>query len=338
MLLEKILEDSYDVFTALSYKESLKKIDYLELNLILLDIMMPEPDGFEVCKKFKNSKKSANIPIIFLTAKTDVESIKHGFKVGAVDYITKPFNNEELFARIKNHIDLDLSKKQLEIELKKRQELEKKIIATIYNTEESERERFSREIHDGLGIILSSIKIYLNMIETGSLTKDEFNENIKYANELIIEAVTTAKEIANNIHPQILVRYGLIEALKIYFEKIVKLSKINISYNFEKIENRLDENIEIALFRIVNELTNNTLKHANASVINILLEKNDSKIILKYKDNGIGFDIKNTINSSGFGLNNILSRVKAFNGKCLIDSEVNQGMSVRIELKLSPLQ
>ena len=295
---------------------------------------MPEPDGFEVCKKFKKSKKSANIPVIFLTAKTSAESIKQGFEVGAVDYIIKPFNNIELFARIKNHIELDLSKKQLEIELKKRKELEKKIISTIYLTEELEKERFSREIHDGLGVLLSSIKIYLNMMETGSLIKDEFDDNIKYVNELIIEAVTTAKEIANNIHPEILVRYGLVEALKIYFEKIMKLSKIIIYPNFDKIDNRLPNNIEIALFRIINELTNNTLKYAKASIINILLEKNDSKIILKYKDNGIGFDVNTVITNSSLGLNNISSRVKALNGKCLISSNISKGMFAKIELKL----
>lgn len=334
LLLEKILEDRYDVYTALSYNESLRIIEFMDLNLILLDIMMPEPDGFEVCKKLKNSKKCANIPVIFLTAKTSPESIKQGFEVGAVDYITKPFNNIELFARIKNHIELDLSKKQLEIELQKRKELEKKIISTIYLTEEIERERFSRDIHDGLGVLLSSIKIYLNMMETGNLTKEEFDKNIKYANELIVEAVTTAKEIANNIHPEILVRYGLIEALKIYFKKIMKLSKITIYFNFEKIDNRLSNNTEIAIFRIINELTNNTLKYAKATVINILLEKNDSKIILKYKDNGIGFDVNTAITNSSLGLNNISSRVKALNGKHLISSTINKGMFAKIELKL----
>ncbi len=328
------MEKQYVIFKAQSYKEALCIIDNNKPNLILLDIMMPSPDGFELCKSLKKNKKYSDIPIIFLTARTDPESIKQGFEVGAVDYITKPFNKKELFARIKNHIDLDMSKKQLKIELQKRKDLEKKIIATIYKTEEIERTRFAQDIHDGLGVLLSSIKIYLDMFETGNLTKEEFFQNTTHINSMIVEAVKTAKEIANKIHPNILSRYGLNEALKIYFEKIVKLNKINISFDFENFNNRLDQNTEIILFRVINELINNTLKYANASKITILLEKNDSKILLQYNDNGIGFDINKLNNPDNLGLENILSRVKSIDGKCVIKSILNNGMSAIIELKL----
>lgn len=332
ILTEKNLDTFYTIYKAQSYEEALKILGEQEINLILLDIMMPDPDGFELCKRLKNNELHSEIPVVFLTAKTDSESLKQGFEVGAVDYITKPFNQKELFARVKNHIELDLSKKLLKKELKLRKELEKKIIAEIYKTEEEERTRFAKEIHDGLGVLLSSIKIYLNMLETSDVQKDDFKKNIKYANELIIEAVTTAKEIANKIYPNILERYGLVEALKIYFEKIKTLSKTEIFFTCRNVETLKNRDTEIILFRIINELINNTLKYSKANSIQIKIEKINSKIKLQYKDNGIGFDVEKAISSKKMGLSNIFQRVKAIDGECKITSRLEKGMTAEIEI------
>ena len=83
-------------------------------DLILLDVMMPEMDGFEVCRQLKSDAATRMIPIIFLTAKTDPQSIVDGFDLGAVDYVTKPFNKSELMARVRTHIALRRSQRDLE--------------------------------------------------------------------------------------------------------------------------------------------------------------------------------------------------------------------------------
>ncbi len=92
---------SKDGFNALDFVEKVKP------NLILLDIMMPEMDGYEVCEKLKANMATQHIPIIFLTAKTSTKDIVKGFKVGGVDYVAKPYNSEELLARVRTHIELD---------------------------------------------------------------------------------------------------------------------------------------------------------------------------------------------------------------------------------------
>ncbi len=99
-------EDNYDFAFARNGEEALRLTKDESFDLILLDIMMPGIDGFEVCKKLKQNPDTASIPVIFLTAKTDVDSISEGFEIGAVDYVTKPFHPNELLARVKTHLKL----------------------------------------------------------------------------------------------------------------------------------------------------------------------------------------------------------------------------------------
>ncbi len=103
-------EKGYKIALALNGKSALDILDENKIDMILLDIMMPGMDGFEVCKRIKNKKEIADIPIIFLTAKTDTDDIVKAFQTGGVDYITKPFKKEELFARVNNQLQLKLVK------------------------------------------------------------------------------------------------------------------------------------------------------------------------------------------------------------------------------------
>lgn len=101
-------EKGYKIALALDGNSALKTLEKYKFELILLDIMMPGMDGFETCKRIKENPNSKNIPIIFLTAKTDTDDIKKGFQLGGVDFITKPFKKEELFVRVNTQIELKL--------------------------------------------------------------------------------------------------------------------------------------------------------------------------------------------------------------------------------------
>lgn len=113
-LLERSLADyGYNISVAFSGKMALDLIPKLKPDLILLDIMMPQVDGYEVCKQLKNDPATKDIPIIFITARTDTESVLEGFDLGAVDFITKPFHIEEVCARVKTHLNLSAAIKKL---------------------------------------------------------------------------------------------------------------------------------------------------------------------------------------------------------------------------------
>jgi len=113
-ILIDLLGDSYDVVVARNGEKALKQVAKREVDLILLDIMMPEMDGYEVCRILKSKPETADIPILFITAKTDDESIVKGFETGGVDYITKPFRPIELLARVKTHLKLSQTLQELD--------------------------------------------------------------------------------------------------------------------------------------------------------------------------------------------------------------------------------
>lgn len=115
-------EKDYRISAAVSGKQALEMLPGINPDLILLDIMMPDMDGFEVCRQIKKIPASKDIPIIFLTAKTEHEDILKGFSAGGIDYITKPFNAEELLARAGTHI-----------QLKQARDREKELIAELQN-------------------------------------------------------------------------------------------------------------------------------------------------------------------------------------------------------------
>lgn len=136
-VLQSILSDSsYEITSALNGKDAISLCVAKSFDLILLDIMMPEMDGYEVCEYLKSKEKTKDIPVIFLTAKVDEEAIIKGFETGAQDYVTKPFNTQELVARVNTHLDLQFKNQKLKL---MNLELEERVAARTMELEDSNR-------------------------------------------------------------------------------------------------------------------------------------------------------------------------------------------------------
>ncbi|UCH93048.1 MAG: response regulator, partial [Candidatus Aminicenantes bacterium] len=138
-LLATILKDEnkYEVAAATSGAKALKTVEHVLPDLILLDVMMPEMDGFEVCRRLKASEATRDIPVVFLTAKAGIKDIVQGFLAGGVDYVTKPFNSTELLARVQTHIDLKRSREKLQSAHQEILATNKKIEAIIQHLTDS---------------------------------------------------------------------------------------------------------------------------------------------------------------------------------------------------------
>ncbi len=143
-------------------------------DLILLDIMMPRMDGYQVCQTLKREEETANIPVIFLTSKTDAEGIVHGFEVGASDYVTRPFNRIELLARIKTHLSLKQSQERI-LELERRNS----ILAMITTT--------NHEINQPLTVLNGNLFLLKDSLNIAKLTKEQqsYFQRIDHAIEKI---------------------------------------------------------------------------------------------------------------------------------------------------------
>lgn len=207
---------------------------------------------------------------------------------------------------------------------------QEKIYNAAINAEEEERGRLARELHDGVSPILSTVKLF-----TQSLVNTNNKEIIKELSEKIgeatDEAVVSLKEIANKLTPHILQNFGLVEALISFISNVNKLQIVEIKFTHNLIK-RFEGNIEIAIYRILTELINNTLKYGNASCIEINIYANSS-INIVYSDNGIGFNVDEVMtNRKGLGLYNIQNRLKFLNGNLNLTSSINKGMIANIKI------
>ena len=170
-------EEKYNIAVATNGEQALKMIRDVDPDIVLLDIMMPGIDGFEVCKELKSCQETLGIPIIFLTARTDTEDIINGFHHGAVDFVTKPFNTTELKARVRTHIELKRSR-DLIVEMNKR------LLSEIEEKERmaKDRERLVKEL-EKMAITDSMTALY-NHRHSIELLKKEIAEAKRYSQPL----------------------------------------------------------------------------------------------------------------------------------------------------------
>jgi PAS domain S-box-containing protein len=218
-----------------------------------------------------------------------------------------------------------------------RKEIEKRILGAIIDTEERERERFAKDLHDGLGPLLSTIKLYANELDSTSITKSDRNKYIQQMNEMIDDAINSARSISNNLTPHVISKYGLVKAVNAFIKKINTIHKIKISFKAVDADRKYDRTIELVFFRVITELINNTIKHANATEIHIVLEVINEKLILSFRDNGCGFDPEEAIKRSpeGIGLKNIKSRIESVNGYINFYNHEGNGTNIKIKVNLS---
>jgi len=217
-----------------------------------------------------------------------------------------------------------------------RKQMERKILSAVINAEEKERERVSKEIHDGLGPLLSTIKLYVNELEDEETPNEDKKELLAQTNELINEAISSSRAISNNLTPRIILDYGLVKALESFTRKINITQKIQIIFENRGFPERMDLTTELILYRIITELINNTLKHAGAHKIEIYLEKVDDSLQITYMDDGKGFDREEALKSKdeGMGLKNIISRLESINGVLKIHSRPGIGTLIVAEIGL----
>lgn len=212
---------------------------------------------------------------------------------------------------------------------KQRRISERRILNTVLRTEEKERQRFSKDLHDGLGPLLSSAKMSISALSLNE--QNEHNSEIIHnANYVIDEAIRSLREISINLSPHILKDFGLSRAISNFINKLPRSSmRINFSTNLRT--ERFDMDIEVILYRVVCELLHNSLKHSGASQVSVSLICGDGVIRLDYRDNGCGFDLAE-VEQKGMGIANIHSRVSSLKGEVTLRSTPGQGMKAVIEV------
>lgn len=210
-------------------------------------------------------------------------------------------------------------------------EEEKKLMAARFLVEgqENERKRIASAIHDSLGVLLSTSKMHITAI------KDDNPENralIDKATRFLDEANTEMRKISHNMMPGALSKLGLCEALEDLFETLDETEGIDARMEVLGPKERLPENQEIMIYRVVQEMVNNTLKHSKADRIDLTLVIHPDELDLSYSDNGKGFDVEEVKAKKSMGIQSIRSRVKFLDGIIKIDSSPGKGVVYRISV------
>jgi signal transduction histidine kinase len=203
-------------------------------------------------------------------------------------------------------------------------------IAAEINTLENERKRIADDLHDELGPLLSAIKLQINHLEPADETENAIIEKSSNQIDAIIQRF---REISYNLLPNTLVRKGFIKATEEFIMKLKPVHPLHI--NFESCFFTLLPEREINLYRILQEIIHNTVKHARATSLNISIAKNNKMLLVKTKDDGIGFNYsEKTQIASGLGLLSIHSRVELLGGQLLVNTQPGSGTVFEIEMPL----
>ncbi len=216
-------------------------------------------------------------------------------------------------------------------------ETEKQLTATeaVLKGEEQERTRLAKDLHDGLGGMLSGIKYSLNTMKGNLIMTPENAQDFERSIDMLDSSIKEMRRVAHNMMPEILVKYGLNTALKAFCNEIDRSGVVRINYqSIGMNDSGVEQTTAVTVYRIVQELVNNAVKHATASQVLVQLQLSEQLLSVTVEDDGKGFDTTLLQNAGGIGWSNIRNRVDFLKGKIDLQAAPGKGTSVLIEIGL----
>jgi signal transduction histidine kinase len=231
-------------------------------------------------------------------------------------------------------VGVDISEfKRLEQEnLQIRLRQQKQLMNAILDAQGEEQRRISESLHNGVGQILYATKLNLELVDLDMLPvhKEQINRALNVTRDLLTKAIKETRRVSHELVPILLKEFGLEIAIK-DFVKHFSAGAIRLRYEVEGMSERLDSYLELALFRISQELVNNIVKHSGATEATLFLKKMESEVLLEVKDNGKGFEPGKTT-TRGLGLRSMEDRVKLLNGTWQVDTHPGAGVKISIRI------
>jgi two-component system, sensor histidine kinase and response regulator len=338
-----LMTENFEIIPASSGALAIELAQKEHPDLILLDIQMPEMDGFEVCRVLKSNPLTKDISIIFLTAKTETDNIVKGFDMGGDDYITKPFEAKEMLARVQTHLKLKFSFQRL-----------KELVAT-------KDKFFSIITHDLKGPFKAMLNISENLHKT---IQKKNTEEISETSQMLNDAIKEAFDLLDNLLLWSRSQTGRIEyisdnmLLKESIESSFKIVKSQADEKHIKLLNKISEKLEIyadenIIKTVLRNLLSNAVKYSHPKgeiKVSASIEDNMAEICVS--DKGVGIPAKNmetlftlnfknitlgTSNERGTGLGLILCRefVEKMGGKIWVESEPGKGSKFYFTIPMS---
>ena len=222
----------------------------------------------------------------------------------------------------KKIIQKELEKKDLEIQY------QKELLSAVIITQEEERKRIAQDLHDDISSKLNIVSLNCHLLSRPDLSKMEMAEITENIINLTSKALDNSRKIAHGLLSPVLDKFGLHAGVEELCLEFSSTKTVTVKYDNLTLFEEFDKDRHLHVFRILQELMNNSLRHGKATIISILFEENNGTKMCRYSDNGIGFDMKNNDNQKGLGMKNIDSRIAFLNGTIAIDSAINKGINV----------
>jgi two-component system, sensor histidine kinase and response regulator len=337
LLSDLLTQQGYEVRTVTRGAAALMGVEAQSPDLILLDIFMPEMDGYEVCQRLKDNPQTREIPVIFISALNEVFDKVKAFTVGGVDYVTKPFQIEEVFARIETQLSLRRMQVQLQAQNTCLQQTERELEAALAQSRSlnqqieemtvvEERNRIARDIHDSLGHVLVALNMQMGAaLSLWNSSPKEAYEFLVRAKGLGSEALGAVRESVSVIRSDPLVGKLFEGAIAGLVEDFCQSTGITPECSID-ISHPASNAINRVVYRLVQEGLTNICKHAEASVVQIRIQTTTDELLLTLADNGLGFCSDQTI--VGYGLQGMRERAISLGGQLDIVSELGSGCCI----------
>jgi signal transduction histidine kinase len=322
-----------NLIKASSGKEALSVLLKTEVAVVLLDVSMPEIDGFELAQMIRQHPRFDKTAIIFVSAVnlTDLDRLK-GYTLGAVDYISVPVVPQLLRSKVSVFVELHRKAKQAEeLNAQLRQ-----MSSRLMTLQDDERRRVARKLHDGLVQDLAAAKlVFARIVEDSASLKDQLATN---GVEILDSAIQQIRTISYLLHPPLLDEAGLASALRLYLDGISKRSGIKTFFDVQPPNfPRLAPEVETAIFRIIQEALSNVFRHSGATSSWVVLRQEENRVLAMVRDNGKGLPDETAElrpDRIGVGLGGMRERARHFDGDFRV-SNANPGTLVEVAIPLS---
>jgi signal transduction histidine kinase len=317
-----------NLLTAQSGEEALRHVLKHDFAVILLDVRMPGMDGFETARMIRGRDRSRTTPIIFLTAASDeMSSMFRGYEVGAVDYLIKPVVPEVLRSKVAVFVELHRHKQSL---LESEEKL-RRLAAHLISVREEERAHIAREIHDELGQVLTGLKMEVTWLQKRLKDKPLVDKTESMCS-LIDSTVQTVRKISTGLRPEMLDEMGLVAALGWQVKEFQKRTGIRCRAKLPPESTKVDGELSITVFRILQEILTNVARHSRASRVEIDFNVTDERLTLVVVDNGVGLSEPEKGGRKSLGLLGMQERAVLFGGEVRFSSAPGEGTTVNVSI------
>jgi len=367
--LARLLAEQYEIETVPDGKAAIEAARARPPNLILSDVMMPVLDGFQLLQAIREDERTRRIPVVLLSARAGEESRVEGMHAGADDYLIKPFSARELLARISARLEIarlqgegeqqyrELAEsleiqvrartEQLEqrtAELVKQSEDIRNLSAQLLQIQDEERRHIARELHDSAGQTLAVLSMNLaKLTEQAKTIASDIAPQAETSQNLVQQLQQEIRTASYLLHPPLLDENGLASALGWYTQGLKERTGLNIELNVPKNFGRIQKDIELVVFRVVQECLTNIHRHSGSKTATIRLTRDADVVVLEVRDEGRGISPEKLAQiqsgGSGVGIRGMRERIAQFSGTMRIESNSSgTGIYVAIPIAKTALQ